>query len=84
MLKQEEQSMIMHVFIILWSTYINSKDKMIWKIWLFPNIYDNASQTLSGAWNGKKRGFYSIFVVGGTKIRIQKFVCFAFLGLKWL
>ena len=32
------------------------------KIWLFPNIYDNASHTLLGAWNGEKRGFYSIFV----------------------
>ena len=78
MLKQEEQSMIMHVFIILWSTYINNYQKWSEKIWLFPNIYDNASHTLSGAWNDKKRGFYSLFVIGGTKIRILKFSYLAF------
>ena len=31
------------------------------KIWLFPNIYDNASHTLLGSQNGLKMGFYSIF-----------------------
>ena len=30
------------------------------KIWLFPNIYDNASHTLLEAQNGLKKGFYSI------------------------
>ena len=53
------------------------------KIWLFPNIYDNASHTLSGSQNGLKTGFYSIFVIGGTKIRIRKCGFLAFLGLKW-
>ena len=31
---------------------------------------------------GLKMGFYSIFVVGGTKIRIRKCVFLAFFGLK--
>ena len=53
------------------------------KIWLFPNIYDNASHTLSGSQNGLKTGFYSIFVVGGPKIRIRKCGFLAFLWPKW-
>ena len=32
------------------------------KICLFPNIYDNASHTLSEAQNGLKKGFYSILL----------------------
>ena len=66
-----------HVF----GTFVWSK----WpeNIWLFPNIYDNASHTLSGSQNGLKRGFYSIFVISRPKIWIQKFGFSAFLGLKW-
>ena len=35
-----------------------------------------------GPWNGKKRGFYSIFVDGGDKIRILKFGFLAFFEAK--
>ena len=66
-----------HVFgTFLWSKWPK-------KIWLFPNIYDNASHTLSGSQNGLKTGFYSIFVVGGPKIWIRKCGFLALLGLKW-
>ena len=66
-----------HVFgTFLWSKWPE-------KIWLFPNIYDNASHTLSGSQKALKTGFYSIFVVGGPKIRIRKCGFLAFLGLKW-
>ena len=43
------------------------------KIWLFPNIYDNAFYTLLGSQNGLQMGFYSIFVFLGTKIQIGAF-----------
>ena len=52
------------------------------KNWLFPNIYDNASHTLLEAQNGLKKGFYSIFVVSKTKIRILKCGFLAFFGAK--
>ena len=52
------------------------------KIWLVPNIYDNASHTRLEALNGLKKGFYSIFVVDNTKIRILKCVFLAFFGAK--
>jgi len=35
-----------------------------------------------GAQNGEKRGFYSIFVVGGTNFRIIKFGFLAFFEAK--
>ena len=38
------------------------------QIWLLPNIYNNTSHTLLGSQNGLKKDFYSIFVVGETKI----------------
>ena len=69
----EQKSCFWH---LLWS-------KLPGKIWLFPNIYDNTSHTLSGSQNGLKRGFYSIFVLGGPKIQIQNCVFLAFLWLKW-
>ena len=47
---------------LIFGTFLWSKRPE--KIWLFPNIYDNAL----GAWNSEKRGFYSIFVGSGTKI----------------
>ena len=52
------------------------------KIWLFPNIYGNASHTLLEAQNGLKKGFYSIFVVSKTKIRILKCGFLAFFVAK--
>ena len=52
------------------------------KIWLFSNIYDKAPHTLSGAQICQKKGFYSIFVIGGTKIRICKCSFLAFFGAK--
>ena len=45
-------------------------------------IYDKASHTIFGAQNGEKRGFYSIFVVGGTNFRIMKFGFLAFFEAK--
>ena len=39
---------------------------------LFLYIYEKPSSILLGAQNGKKRGFYSIFVIGGTNFRIMK------------
>ena len=52
------------------------------KIWLFPETYGDASHTLLGARNNQKRGFYSIFVVGGDNFRIIKFVFLAFFEAK--
>ena len=52
------------------------------KIDFFPNVYDNASHTLLGSQNGLLMGFYSIFVVGGTKIWIQKGVVFGLFRAK--
>ena len=62
--------------IFLWSNWPQ-------KIWLFPNIYDNAFHTLSKAQKGLKKGFCSIIIVGRTKILILK-CFFAFFGLKLL
>ena len=53
------------------------------KIWLFPNIYDNASHSLSKAQIDLKKVFYSIFVVR-TKIWILKYGFLSFFGAKWL
>ena len=72
--RHEEKS---HFWHFLWSKWPK-------KIWLFPNIYDNASHTLFGTQNGLKMGFYGIFVIGGMKIWIWKCDFLAFLGLKWL
>ena len=47
------------------------------KIWLFQLIYEDAYHNLFGAWNDKKRGFYSIFVVSSEKFWILKFVFLA-------
>ena len=48
-----------------------------------PNeTYEDASHSLEWAWNGEKKGFYSIFVVGGDKFQILKFVFFAFFEAK--
>ena len=58
----EQNSCFWHLFVI----------QMTQKIWLSPNIIDNASHTLSGSQNDLKMGFYSIFVIGGTKIWIWK------------
>ena len=41
-----------------------------------------ASHTLLGSQNSQKRGFYSIFVVGGDNFRIIKFVFLAFFEAK--
>ena len=53
-----------------------------WKNWLFLETYGDASHTLLGSQNNQKRGFYSIFVVGGDNFRIIKFVFLAFFESK--
>ena len=40
------------------------------------------ANSLLGAWNGRKKGFYSIFVVSGDKFQILKFFFFAFFEAK--
>ena len=66
--------------------YLNMWDIAIFPIYPkkfdFPIIYANASHTLSEAQNGLKKGFYSIFVVGWTKICILKCVFLAFFVAK--
>ena len=63
-----------------WHLYVI---KTTQKIWLFPNIYDNASHSLSKAQIDLKKVFYSIFVVR-TKIWILKYGFLSFFGAKWL
>ena len=48
----------------------------------FPRPYVDASHTLLGAQNSQKRGFYSIFVVGGDNFWIIKFGFLAFFESK--
>ena len=50
--------------------------------WLFPYTYGEPPYTLSEAPNSLKKGFWTIFVGGGPKIRILKFGFLAFFEAK--
>ena len=72
--RPEEKLRFWHLFLI----------QLTQKIWLFPNIYGNASCTLLEALISLNKGFYSIFLSTIPKFESWNVFFWLFLGLKWL